>query len=149
MTRRIKWLIFTFLLNSLFCTVGRAQTINAASCSSADVQTAFNSVVAATTTVNIPAGTCSWATPVSLTVPGASTTLTIKGAGDTGCPSACNGSTTISDNTPHSSGDIGALNINTAGASSSLRMTGLTFTYSSGAHTFHGSVQINGTTHNL
>ena len=59
------------------------QVINAASCSSTDVQTAFNSVVNSTTTVNIPAcsGGVGWATQVTLTIPSGSTTLSILGAG--------------------------------------------------------------------
>ena len=70
------------LMFALLAAPAGAQVINANSCSSSDVQTAFNAVVASTTTVNIPtcAGTA-WTTQVSLTVPVGSTTLSILGAG--------------------------------------------------------------------
>src|SRR5580658_8892268 len=64
----------------------RAQIINAPSCSQTDVQNAFNSVVASTTTVNIPAGTCDWTTQVTLNVPSGSTTLSVLGAGSLTTP---------------------------------------------------------------
>src|ERR1700757_415087 len=53
----LKWLTFLLLLSTLGA---KAQTINAASCNESDVSTALHSVVADGTTVNIPAGTCTW-----------------------------------------------------------------------------------------
>lgn len=58
MLRSMRGLIFAVI--AFFCTGVYAQIINAASCSQSDVQTALNSVTATTTTVNIPAGTCTW-----------------------------------------------------------------------------------------
>jgi hypothetical protein len=79
-TMLIKWLAFIILLTVPFGAA--AQTINAASCSASDVQAAFRSVTAATTIVNIPAGTCHWSTAqVKLTIPAGSSTLSILGAG--------------------------------------------------------------------
>ena len=54
---RIKWLLFILLLSAP--SGAKAQTINAKSCSSTDVQTALNSASAGDT-VTVPAGTCSW-----------------------------------------------------------------------------------------
>ena len=72
MTMLIKWLSFTLLLSALF--EAQAQTINAASCSSSDVQNAINAG-AAGGTVAVPAGNCSWS-GLSL-----SKAITLKGAG--------------------------------------------------------------------
>jgi hypothetical protein len=72
MTMLIKWLSFTLLLSAFF--EAQAQTINAASCSSSDVQNAINAA-AAGGTVAVPAGNCSWS-GLSL-----SKAITLKGAG--------------------------------------------------------------------
>ena len=122
MTRSAAWLSFIIILaGSLFS--AEAQTINAASCSSTDVQTALNSVTASTTTVNIPAGTCTWTAQVSLTVPSGSTTLSILGAGS--LTTTGGGDVTVivdgyaSSNPP--------LVVTTAAASSFFRIAGITF----------------------
>ena len=85
MVKIVKSLFFAILFSVLvFGKVAQAQTINAASCSSTDVQAAFNSVTATTTTVKIPgcpAGV-GWSAQVSLNVPSGSTTLSIIGAGN-------------------------------------------------------------------
>jgi hypothetical protein len=126
----IRPLLLAFLLVALFCPWGNAQTINAASCNTSDVQTAFNKVNASTTIVSIPAGTCDWTTQVTLTVPSGSTKLTIQGQGNTtgsdslGNPTGYNDQTIIVDEYLSSTAD---LVITTGGTSSFLRVTGLTF----------------------
>lgn len=65
MIRLIKFLLIAFSLN-LVCSLGvEAATINAASCSSAHVQTAINSA-ANGDTVSVPAGSCSWSTTITV-----------------------------------------------------------------------------------
>ena len=128
----------------LFCAlpVG-AQVINANSCSSSDVQTAFNAVVASTTTVNIPtcAGTA-WTTQVSLTVPVGSTTLSILGAGSL---STIGGGdqTVIIDNLARGQ-DNAILEVSVG--TGFFRMAGITFkTNGSSQVSYSGSVRIRGT----
>jgi hypothetical protein len=84
MNRNLKLLLllFAFLLSPLICQRIQAQTINAASCSQTDVQTAFSAVTNSTTTVNIPAGTCHWSSPATLTVPSGNTNISVLGAGN-------------------------------------------------------------------
>ena len=115
----IKWLSFILLLSAF---AAEAQTINAASCSAADVQAAFNSVTSSTTTVNIPAGTCNWSTQVTLTVPSGSTTLSILGAGSL-TTTGGGDVTVIVDNYANTNP---LLQITTATASSYFRLAGLT-----------------------
>lgn len=100
-----------------------AQTINAASCNATDVQSALNSVTSTTTTVTIPAGTCTWTTRVSLTVPSGSTKLSILGAGSQNTTGGGD-ATVIVDN---DATDSQLLSITTAAASSYFRLAGLTF----------------------
>jgi hypothetical protein len=126
MPRIAKWqlLLFALLLTPLFGREARAQTINARSCSSTDVQAAFNSVVNSTTTVNIPAcsGGVGWATQVALNVPSGSTTLSILGAGNLKTTGGGD-QTIIKDNYVSSSP---MLAITTAGSSTKLRLAGIT-----------------------
>lgn len=76
MIRFIKCLLmaFAFLLSPLFGRKAQANTINAASCNTSDVQTAINSAQAGDTVV-VPPGSCSWA---GLTVAKA---VSLNGAG--------------------------------------------------------------------
>ena len=67
------------VLDAGYC--AEAQTINAASCNTTDVQTAFNAVSSSTTTINIPAGTCAWSAPATLNIPSGNTALSIIAAG--------------------------------------------------------------------
>jgi hypothetical protein len=78
MTRLIKWLLLVvaFLLNPLFGREAQANTINAVSCNTRDVQTAINSAAEGDTVI-IPAGTCTWTTGVTVIGKG----IVIKGAG--------------------------------------------------------------------
>src|SRR5690349_15644936 len=54
----------------------KGQTVNAASCSATDVQTAINAATAGQT-VNIPAGSCNWGS----TVVNLAKAITLNGAG--------------------------------------------------------------------
>jgi hypothetical protein len=136
----MKYVVFGLLLSTL--SGAGAQTINAASCSSAAVQTAFNAVTASTTSVTIPAGSCAWTTQVTLTVPSGNTTLSIQGAGSL---SATGGGdvTVITDNYP-SSNPILAITTTSTGAL--LRISGISFEGGnpSGNVKYNGMVALNG-----
>ena len=81
---------------------GKGNTIAAASCSQADVQTALSAATSATTAITIPAGTCTWTTNLAWSVPSGNANLEIAGA--TTCTSAypssgtCTNRTIIIDN---------------------------------------------------
>jgi len=140
MTRIVKSLLFMIFLGALLAVPGNAQTINAASCNSTDVQAALNSVAADGTTVKIPAGTCTWTGSVtynqkySTTIQGAST---INGTCAPGGTCTATDKTVITDNVSGT-----ALTINTA-SGKSFRITGLTFNPSSGTPAY-GAISING-----
>jgi hypothetical protein len=152
MSRIIKWLLFMFLLSAFCSRSGRAQTINAPTCSASDVQTALNSVKADGTTVVIPAGNCTWTNAVSYnqvfstTIQGQSTTA---GSCAPGGSCTATDSTVITDNLTRpvgcGTGDGSAFVLNTA-ATKTLRLTGITMRYSSNA-TCVGSVAISGSGH--
>ena len=76
MIRAEKALFFVLMFTLFSCSVCGAQTINAASCNSADVQTAINSASEGQT-VSIPAGTCTWTSGVSISGKG----IVLQGAG--------------------------------------------------------------------
>ena len=141
----IKWIALLLFLGGVVS--AEAQVINAASCSQADVQTAFNSISASTTTVNIPAcsGGVGWSNQVSLTVPSGSTTLSILGAGS--LSSQGGGDATVIIDNYASSNAI--LIISTAGQSSFLRLAGITFQGGSGAAKWNGIVNIQGLSQNV
>jgi hypothetical protein len=146
MNRTIKWLFFMFLLNGLFSTVGRAQTINAASCNSSDVQAALNSVAADGTTINIPAGTCTWTTSVNYSQVFSTTVMgqtTVSGTCGPGGSCTATDSTIIVDGINRSSGDPALINISTA-SGKSFRLSGVTFNWGGGNSTFNGSIRIVG-----
>ena len=97
MIRIIKGLLFSFILSASSVAGVLAQTsINAASCNVSDVQTAVNSAANGTTVV-IPAGSCTWTTPLSIT-----SGITLIGTGTpntgTGTTGAGTMTTTIIDN---------------------------------------------------
>lgn len=79
MIKIVKSLVFAALFSVLiFAKPAHAQTINATSCGAADVQSAINKATAGGT-INIPAGSCSWAgSTVTL-----SKAITMNGAGQT------------------------------------------------------------------
>jgi hypothetical protein len=141
--------LFFFFLSLRFAAT--AQTINAASCNQSDVQKAFSSVTASTTTVNIPAGSCTWSSTVTLTVPSGSTALTVQG--QTTCTGAgrggtlsCTDNTKIGDNLASvSSGDSPLLSITTqSGAPFTLKGLSITGTGSSPVQTYQGHILIYG-----
>jgi hypothetical protein len=70
----MKSVLFGLLLSAF--SVAEAQTINAASCNTADVQTAINTATEGQT-VSIPAGACTWTTGVSISGKG----ISVTGAG--------------------------------------------------------------------
>ncbi len=149
MTKTVRWLLFVVAITVPFS--AKAQTINAKSCSSSDVQAALNSVTSSTQTVTIPAGTCSWSSKVSFNVPSSSTSLTIQGMSSTtgNCgtsPCTATDSTVIVDNY---SGTDSVLNIGSGNASSLLRVTGITFKGGSGGVKDNGMLAISGNSQNL
>src|SRR5262245_7791446 len=91
------------------CILGAdAATRNAASCSSADVQSAINAAVAGDT-VAVPAGNCTWTTKVTIS----NKALTLNGAGI--------GATNITD------GIGGALDVDGASSANFVTVGGFTF----------------------
>jgi hypothetical protein len=131
----MKWLSCMLLFSALIS--AEAQTINATSCSSTDVQTAFNSITSLTTTVNIPAGTCHWTTHVVLTVPSGSATLSILGAGNLNVTGGGDATVIIDDYTTDS-----ALLMLTPVSSSLFRVAGITIKGGSGVIKDHGVVTV-------
>lgn len=142
MSRRIIWGPFALLLCISFST--KAATINAASCSSAAVQAALNSVKADGTVVLIPSGTCTWTSGLtytqafSTTIQGASSVATTNAQGN---PASFNDATKIIDGStggsplfPLSTGPIGKV----------LRISGLSIQGASGGGVYNGELQIMG-----
>lgn len=133
------------LLPGIFSSAN-GQTINAASCNASDVQAAFNSVTASTTTVKIPAGTCGWSTQVTLNVPSGSTNLSVVGAGSLSTTGG--GDATVVQDNYGSANPL--LLINTAASSSKFRIAGLTFEGgSAGTAKYNGVVQFQGNSANV
>ncbi len=157
----MKRILFRSLLLSLFLTFTIAAhsqtggTINAASCSQSDVQTALNSVTSSTTLVTIPAGTCAWTGNLNWTVPSGNTNLTIQGSTAVNCTGtpgtssyACNATdSTIIQDSYESSASIWV--ITGSGTKSLLRITGLTIEGGTGASKNDGFLVIYGPEHNL
>jgi hypothetical protein len=136
--KRISFVLLALLISTVY--QAQAQTINAASCNSADVQTAFNAVTSSTTTVNIPAGTCTWTSSVSLTVPSGNTSLSILGAGN--LTSLGGGdATVIIDN--YASNSV-LISVTTGSASSFLRFAGITLQGGTGLNKQNGVLAIYG-----
>lgn len=103
-----------FLVTSALCTFcsweARATAINAASCSQPAVQTALNQATTGDT-VAIPAGTCTWSSPMTISNLG----ITLTGAGA--------GQTIIIDGVPQSSGTAVQISVPSG---KSFRITGMT-----------------------
>jgi hypothetical protein len=138
----IKWLSLIFLASAL---PGVGQTVNAASCNASDVQTAFKAVTSSTTTVNIPAGTCTWTTQVTLTVPSGSTALSVIGAGS--LTTTGGGDQTVIVDSYGTSGYLPG--ITTGSSSSHFRLAGITFQGGSGAVKYNGFIQVGGNSANI
>jgi hypothetical protein len=143
MIKIVKSVLFAALFSVLlFGKAAQAQTtINAATCNSSDVQAALNKVAADGTTVNIPAGTCTWTTTVSYNQVFSTTILgagnqSVVGGGD---------ATVIIDNVSHSPNDNPTLNL-TAAPGKSLRLSGITMkSNGSSSQSFNGSITFYGT----
>ena len=145
MAKIIKSLLLAVFWSVLFCSSLAAQVINAASCNAGDVQNAFNSVTALTTTVNIPAGTCHWTTQVTLTVTSGSTTLSVLGAGSLSTVGGGDVTNIVDD---YASGSP-VLQITTGVASSNFRMAGLTVKGGTGSQKYNGVVSFAGFSQNF
>lgn len=122
------------------------QTCNAPSASSSNVQTALIAC-AAGGTVNIPPGSATWTTQVSVAVTGP---VTIQGA--TTCTAGCSAgsqgvSLAFTDNTSITMSVSGnpALVLNGCSATNLCRITNLTMTNTTSNSAIAGAVQINGT----
>jgi len=146
MIRIIKWLTLAMLLSAFCGSKTHAQTINAASCASSAVLTALNSVVADGATVVIPAGNCTWSSTVNFV---AKFSMTIQGLTTVTGTCAPGGSCTATDTTSilDATGSA-ALHVTTANGKS-LRITGLSFIWSSGAQEYVGMLYVTGNTQAL
>ena len=122
-----------------------AQTINAASCNTSDVQTALNSVTQSSATVNIPAGRCTWTSAIAFTIPAGTTGLIIQGSGAQYATTGGAGTTGTDETiiTVDISGGNPVIVLTTA-SGQSLRVTGIEFTEASGYNPAHGMVQLQG-----
>jgi hypothetical protein len=135
----VKSLLIGLALISLFAAGSKAQTINAATCGSSDVQAALNQVAADGTTVNIPAGTCTWTATVtysqkySTTIQGQSTVSGTCGPG---------GTCTATDNTTITMNGSSLMTFHTA-AGKSLQITGLTINVALSAPAY-GAINFSG-----
>ncbi len=155
-TMTVKQISLLFLALSI-CALyqAEAQTITAASCKASDVQAAFNSVSSSTTTVNIPAGTCTWTTQVTLTVPSGNTTLTVQGQTTTGITcngsGACTGSATDSTVIVDDYASNNSLLIITTNSTPSayFRLSGITIQGGSGLVKYKGFIIMSGSSQNF
>ncbi len=150
MNRMLKSLLVLigFLFCPLFSHEVQAQIINAASCSASDVQKALNQVAASTTTVNIPAGTCTWTTSISWTIPSGNAALTIIGAGSQSVVGGGD-ATVIIDHTPHTGGSGSILNFSLV-TNAFFRFSGITIKQDSGSTgTLNCDVGFGGKTNSL
>src|ERR1043166_577146 len=75
MTKAIRCCVVSVFLSLAYTGAGYAATINAATCSTADVQSAITSATTGDTVI-IPAGTCTWTSGVTL-----NKGITVRGAG--------------------------------------------------------------------
>jgi hypothetical protein len=108
MNKFIKLFTITiFLYNFVYVSNAHTATINAATCSKANVETAINAASNGDV-VTVPSGTCNWSSDVSI-----NKEITVQGAG-AGCPDNCDDATLIQ-------GQCFALNAD------NIRITGFTF----------------------
>ncbi len=136
MARITTAIFFGLILSALLSTEVQASTINAASCSSSDVQTAISSAGSGDT-VNVPAGTCTWTAQVS--VP---TAITLQGqtvCTGSGDPSV--GSISCTDNTVINIGIAQGLHVQ-APSGGVVTVTG--FTFIAGYATYNGNIDLQG-----
>jgi hypothetical protein len=119
---------FTGLIFLLLASPVAADVITAASCSESDVRAALKAVTAATTRVNIPAGTCHWSSKMVLDLPPNIGNISILGAGNltvTGGGDA----TVIIDDLQDTSDALWAISANSANV---VRIAGLTIRQGTG-----------------
>jgi hypothetical protein len=156
MNRIMRWSLLSLvvLLGPTGVRVASAQTVNAASCASADVQTALNSVNADGTTVVIPSGTCHWSTPVTYnqvfsTVIQGQTTVAGNCAPPSGTCTATDG-TIIYDDVNHGGSDPSTLQLASA-SGKSLRLTGISMFCDPANSTvpYNAMIAISGSSHLL
>jgi hypothetical protein len=124
-----------------------AQTINAASCSQSDVQSALSKASSGSTVV-IPSGTCTWTSPLSYTAPAnltiqGQTTCTGSGSPAAGDNLACTDKTVIVDGMSYTTSDPALLGIGTT--TGTFRITGISLTGNGSQQTYHGALQVGGT----
>jgi hypothetical protein len=151
MTRNIRGLVFAVIVISLchFCKEAYATTYTAASCNESDVQAAIARATHDGDVVSIPAGTCTWTSTLSVTIPNS---LTIQGAG---AISAVGGGSTntvgtdqtiIQDNYPHTGNDRATWQITTDSLQlgKTFRITGIAFTSITGTNSSEGAFRMAG-----
>lgn len=139
-------------------------TCNAASASLSDVLAALPSTsnANATVTVNIPAGSATWSSPLNYTIPAgvanptAVTTLIIQGATTINCTGTAGQSSwscPATDSTIITDGVTNAntptINITTGGSTTFFRITGLTLKTASGTAKNDGMMKIGGASQNV
>jgi hypothetical protein len=149
------------LLLALFPLPAAAQVINAASCSSTDVQTAFSAITTTTTTINIPACASGnhWnVSTVTLNIPSGNVVPTLTIAGTTTVTGACTpngGNCTVTDGTVIIDDDTADANPiftvidQSSSSSQEVRLTGITFKSGTGQAKFNGIASLNGVTDNI
>ncbi len=126
-------------------TITAGGTVAAASCSQGDVLNALNLITASTTILTIPAGTCTWASNITFSVPAGSTSLSILGAGSL---------TTVGggDQTVIIDGDTGDSNwlweTTTRNSSSYFRFAGITIQAGAGIEKQNGTLNWQGFSQN-
>jgi hypothetical protein len=147
------WAVLLVSTSAFATCTSSGTTLTAASCGSTDVAACFSAATSSTTQINIPAGTCGWATQVSFTLPSGSTPLTIAGATTISCTGTAGTSgysctptdnTIIEDNYASSNA---ILSIVPTANSAEVRITGITFeggTAGTGNDKFDGMVVIGG-----
>jgi hypothetical protein len=130
----IGYIFIASLINLVFSLPALAATINAANCSSPAIQTAINSAVDGDTVI-VPAGSCTWTTPASMT-PAVSISkgITLQGAGI--------GQTIITDSTGTGSDDC-AIKIS-GSAGKTIRVTGFEF-HGGNSNDYDGAIKVGGT----
>jgi hypothetical protein len=155
--------ILVAVLSLLLPVIAGAQTCTTATCTASSASEAAvmaalpsSSNTNATVVVNIPAGTGSWTSNLIYTIPSAVTNLTIQGAstltwtGTAGTSSwnySANDQTIIQD--AWSDNNTPLLSITTNGASTLLRLTGLTIEETTGAIQYNGVIVIGGGSNNV
>ena len=142
----VKQLILALALLSIFPHFSAAQTIKAASCSQSDVQAALNSVSSSTTVVNIPAGTCHWASHILWAVPSGSSTLSILGAGSLTTQGGGDATVIIDDD---GTDNNHLLNITTGAAPSFFRFAGITIQGGTGQYKQTNAFDLGGQSNNV